>query len=63
MRLDGDAVEDVTPLPLVDGRVSKVEGLMLLDADDARTLRLLAVVDVDDPPFPSLAVRLRVSAG
>ena len=60
VRIDGDVVADVTPLPLVDGRVCKVEGLMLLDTDQAHT-RLLAVVDVDDPGSPSLAVRLRVS--
>lgn len=59
VRLDGHAVEDVTPLPLIEGRVCKVEGLMLLGSDQAH-LRLLAVVDVDDPGSPSLAVRLRV---
>ena len=41
VRLDGDAVEEVTPLPLIDGRVCKVEGLMLLDSDQDH-LRLLA---------------------
>ncbi len=59
VRLDGHAVEDVTPLPLVGGRVSKVEGLMILDAGPV-SIRLLAVVDGDDPAFPSLAVRLRL---
>lgn len=59
-RLDGHAVADVTPLPLVDGRVSKVEGLMVLEAGPAQA-RLLAVVDVDDPEVPSLALRLRVT--
>ena len=58
-RLDGHAVEDVTPLPLVDGRVSKVEGLMLLESD-RDSARLLAVVDVDDPAAPSVALRLVV---
>ena len=59
VRIDGDAVEQVTPLPLIEGRVCKVEGLMLLDSDQDHLL-LLAVVDVDDPESPSLAVRLRV---
>ena len=59
VRIDGDAVEEVTPLPLIDGRVCKVEGLMLVDSDQDHLL-LLAVVDVDDPESPSLAVRLRV---
>jgi hypothetical protein len=57
--LDGHTVEDVAPLPLVEGRVSKVEGLMLLESDHDSE-RLLAVVDVDDPATPSLALRLRV---
>ena len=59
VRLRGHAVEDVAPLPRVEGRVSKVEGLMLLDSDHDRA-RLLAVVDVDDPEAPSVALRLRV---
>ena len=59
-RIDGDVVADVTPLPLIEGRICKVEGLMLLDTDQVHT-RLLAVVDVDDPGSPSLAVRLRVT--
>jgi hypothetical protein len=59
VRLDGHVVEDVAPLPLAQGRASKVEGLMMLDADEEQT-HLLAVVDVDDPAAPSLAMRLRV---
>ncbi|MDZ5619516.1 DUF6910 family protein [Nocardioides bizhenqiangii] len=59
VRLDDHLVRDMTPLPLVDGRVCKVEGLMVLDADPVST-RLLAVVDVDEPDVPSLAMRLRV---
>lgn len=59
VRLDGPVVTDITPLPLVEGRVSKVEGLMLLDANPEYA-RLLAVVDVDDPEVPSLAIRMRV---
>ncbi|RHW26532.1 hypothetical protein D0Z08_14515 [Nocardioides immobilis] len=64
VRLDGHHVDDITPLPRVDGRVSKVEGLMVLDADaeaDGGHVRLLAVIDVDDPGVPSEALRLRVS--
>lgn len=60
VHLEGDDVLDVSALPLVDGRVSKVEGLMLLDADPTYA-RLLAVADVDDPEVPSPALRLRVS--
>ena len=59
VRLRGHAVEDVAPLPRVEDRVSKVEGLMLLDSDQDHA-RLLAVVDVDDPEAPSMALRLRV---
>ncbi|CAA9364026.1 MAG: hypothetical protein AVDCRST_MAG34-2669 [uncultured Nocardioidaceae bacterium] len=59
VRLDGHEVVDVTRLPEVDGAVCKVEGLMVLEADQVRA-ELLAVVDVDDPDIPSLAVRLDV---
>lgn len=52
-------VDDVTELPRVRGSVAKVEGLMALAADDDQ-IRLLAVVDGDDPDAPSLALRLRV---
>ncbi|MFC7502558.1 DUF6910 family protein [Nocardioides sp. CPCC 206347] len=54
--VDG-VVTDVLPLPLVDGEVAKVEGLMVV-GDDPTLLR--AVVDVDDPGTPSLALLLRV---
>lgn len=57
--LDGHDVRDMAPLPLVGGSVSKVEGLMVLEADPSSTL-LLAVVDADDPAVASLAVQLRV---
>ena len=50
---------DVVLLPLVDGVVAKVEGLMLVEASDGWA-RLLAVVDSDDPGAESLAVSLRV---
>jgi hypothetical protein len=59
VRLDGSAVADLSPLPLVEGAVSKVEGLLVLAAD-RESASLLAVVDVDDPDEPSLALRLRV---
>ncbi len=59
VRLAGDQVRDVTPLPTVGGRVSKVEGLTALP-DSGEGLRLLAVVDADDPTTPSLALHLRV---
>ena len=49
----------VEALPRLDGRVIKVEGLMVLDADEHRTT-LLAVTDMDDPDAPSWAVRLLV---
>lgn len=57
--LEGDTVRDVVRLPEVDDRVAKVEGLALLDADP-RGVRLLAVVDDDDPRVPSLELVLRV---
>jgi hypothetical protein len=61
VRLRAHAVDDVGPIPLVAGRASKVEGLMLLD-EDTTVRRLLAVVDVDDPTAPSLGLTLRVRA-
>jgi hypothetical protein len=59
VRLAGDQVRDVTPLPTVGGHVSKVEGLTALPGG-GEGLRLLAVVDADDPTTPSLALHLRV---
>ncbi|WP_183094677.1 DUF6910 family protein [Nocardioides stalactiti] len=59
VRLDGSDVVDVTALPLVQGRVAKVEGLALVDAAEDH-VRLLAVVDADDPAQPSLSLTLRV---
>jgi hypothetical protein len=58
-RFAGDVVAEVEPLPLVEGRVIKVEGLMVIEAVERQTL-LLAVVDVDDPAEASWAIRLRV---
>jgi len=46
-------------LPELDGRVVKVEGLMVLETHEQETL-LLAVTDDDDPREASVATRLRV---
>ncbi len=59
-RLEGEVVAEVVPLPSVKGSVIKVEGLMVIEADERQTL-LLAVADVDDPKAASWAMRLRVS--
>ena len=56
--LDGDSVVDVAPIPEVDGLVHKVEGLALRDVRGAE-IRLLAVVDADDPETPSAEIDLR----
>jgi hypothetical protein len=57
--VDGAEVLAVAPIPEVAGRVHKVEGLALRDVrgDD---VRLLAVVDDDDPTSPSAELDLRV---
>lgn len=56
--IDADRVVSVVPLPAAAGEdVVKVEGLAL-ESDDAGELRLLGVVDQDDPDRPSLAVSL-----
>jgi hypothetical protein len=60
VRLEDGAVADVVTLPRLAGRVSKVEGLMVLDAGD-RSAGLLAVVDGDDAHAASAALRLGVS--
>lgn len=57
--MDGEEVLDVTELPLLRGRVSKVEGLTVLEEDEGG-VRLLAVVDSDDHTAASEAVRLLV---
>ena len=59
-RLEGDVVAEVVPLSPLEGSVIKVEGLMVLEADEWQTL-LLTVADVDDPEAASWATRLRVS--
>ena len=57
--LDDDRVLDTGVVPEVDGVVQKVEGLGLLELlDDG--VRLLAVVDADDPAQPSRELVLRV---
>lgn len=58
-RLRGDQVVEVVALPEFDGRVIKVEGLMVLEADEEHAT-LLAVTDVDDPDAASWATTLRV---
>ena len=45
------------PLPLVEGRVCKVEGLALVGRSE-RSVRVLATVDDDDPARASLAATL-----
>ena len=56
--LDGDRLVDLVELPLLDGAVSKVEGLALAGQRDD-VLDLVAVVDADDPAVPSLLLELR----
>jgi hypothetical protein len=58
-RIRGDHVQEVVPLPRLNGSVIKVEGLMVLDADEGQA-SLYAVTDVDDPDAASYATRLRV---
>jgi hypothetical protein len=57
--LDGDDLKEVVPLPDVDGRVAKVEGLAVM-ATGPGHVRLLAVVDDDDPERASTCLELRV---
>lgn len=57
--VDDDAVLDRVAIPEVDGEPPKVEGLMLLETT-ADGVRLLAVVDGDDPDAPSPELVLRV---
>ena len=58
-RLKGEDVAEVVSMPLLEGSVIKVEGLMVIEADERQTL-LLAVADEDDPAAASLATLLRV---
>lgn len=57
--LDDDRVDAVTALPRRGDVVQKVEGLALRSAD-RDGVRLLAVVDADDPDTPSALLHLRV---
>lgn len=58
-RIRGNEVVEVVPLPDHAGRVLKVEGLMVLDADETAAT-LYAVTDVDDPDAASWAATLHV---
>ncbi|MGY1682570.1 DUF6910 family protein [Geodermatophilus sp. SYSU D01176] len=60
--VEGDTVLDVAAVPLLDGRVTKVEGLALRAAKGDE-VHLLAVVDDDDPARPSAALELHVELG
>ena len=57
--LDGDRVLDLVALPEVEGVVQKVEGLGIRELRPDG-VRLLAVVDADDPQAPSAELALRV---
>ncbi len=57
--LDDAGVRAVTPLPPVAGAPAKVEGLAVREAT-ADGVRLVAVVDADDPAVPSQQLALRL---
>ena len=57
--VDGDDVLAVAPIPEVDGRVHKIEGLALRGSGSGE-IHLLAVVDADDPTAPSSEIDLRI---
>jgi len=61
--LESEGVEidfENDPIQLVvEGEAPKVEGLSVLERDDAG-VRVLATVDADDPEAPSLAVNVHV---
>ena len=59
--LPDEGEQVVMALPLVEGRVAKVEGLALLDWSPTGG-RLLAVVDADDPQEPSALLRISVAS-
>jgi hypothetical protein len=56
--VDDTRVLAVAPIPDVDGHVHKIEGLALRQVRGDE-IRLLAVVDADDPATPSAEVELR----
>jgi hypothetical protein len=60
--VDGEEVQAVAPIPEVDGHVHKIEGLALRGPAGGE-VRLLAVVDDDDPGTPSSEIGLRVVLG
>jgi hypothetical protein len=57
--VDDTDVLAVAPIPEPGGQVHKIEGLALRSVDDGG-VRLLAVVDADDPAVPSAQLELRV---
>jgi hypothetical protein len=57
--LDDDRVEDIAVLPQEGDAAQKVEGLAL-ESVEPDGVRLLAVVDADDPHTPSTLLHLRV---
>ena len=57
--VEDTAVLAVAPIPEVDGHLHKIEGLALREMRDGQ-VRLLAVVDDDDPDVPSAEIDLRV---
>jgi hypothetical protein len=57
--LDGEDVRAMVPLPQVEGRVAKVEGVAVLKAG-RDGVHLLAVADEDDPEAASLELALSV---
>ncbi len=59
--VDDVDVLDVAPIPEVGGHVHKIEGLALQEVG-SDVVRLLAVVDVDNPEVPSAELHLRVDA-
>lgn len=60
--VDGEDVVAIAPVPEVAGSVRKVEGLALRGVHGDE-VRLLAVVDDDDPTAPSVELDLRVDLG
>jgi len=60
VRIEDRDVTGHAVLPQLEGQVCKVEGLTLLEQDEAG-VRVLGVVDADDPSAPSRAVRFRVT--
>ena len=60
--LEGTTVVAKAAVPLIDGRVQKVEGLAVIDSG-LRHARVLAVVDDDDPELASVEHCLRLSWG